>query len=139
MPRAGQGRRMEAENQIGATSSPQIKFVRFLDEKELAEIAAERAAANGDGSHEPPRYCHCAEIDNRWTSHPSGEISLRQLRRPTQRVDSRRGKDGHGQSLRCDYFSSSKGNPFLYRAILARMEFAKSSSPAAFARRSASE
>ena len=62
MPRAGQGRRMEAENQIGATSSPQIKFVRFLYEKELAEIAAERAAANGNGSHEPPRYWRCAEL-----------------------------------------------------------------------------
>ena len=62
MPRAGQDRRMEAENQIGATSSPQIKFVRFLYEKELAEIAAERAAANGNGSHEPPLYCHCAEL-----------------------------------------------------------------------------
>ena len=139
MPRSGQDGRVEAENQIGATSSPQIKFVRFLDEKELAEIAAERAAANGNGSHELPRYCHCAEIDNRWTSHFSAEISLLQLRRPTQRVDSRRGKGSHGQSLRCDYFSSPKGNPFLYSAILARMESAKSSSPAAFARRSASE
>jgi hypothetical protein len=62
MPRAGQDRRVEAENQIGATTSPQIKFVRFLYEKELAEIAAERAAENGNGSHEPPRYCHCAEL-----------------------------------------------------------------------------
>ena len=62
MPRAGQDRRMEAENQIGATTSPQIKFVGFLHEKELAEIAAERAAANGNGSHEPPLYCHCAEL-----------------------------------------------------------------------------
>lgn len=62
MPRAGQDRRVEAENQIGATTSPQAKFVRFLYEKEVAEIAAERAAANGNGSHEPPRYCHCAEL-----------------------------------------------------------------------------
>jgi hypothetical protein len=62
MPRAGPDRRVEAENQIGATTSPQIKFVRFLYEKELAEIAAEHAAANGNGSHEPLRYCHCAEL-----------------------------------------------------------------------------
>jgi len=53
---------MEAENQIGATTSPQIKFVGFLHEKELAEIAAERAAANGNGSHEPPRDWRCAEL-----------------------------------------------------------------------------
>jgi hypothetical protein len=62
MPRAGQDRRVEAGNQIGASTSPQIKFVRFLYEKELAEIAAKHAAANGNGSHEPLRYCHCAEL-----------------------------------------------------------------------------
>ena len=42
------------------------------------------------------------------------------------------------RSLWYDYFSPRKGDPFLYKAILARMESAKSSSPADFAMANAS-
>jgi hypothetical protein len=36
----------------------------FLFEQELAQIAAERARANGgNGSHEAPRFCWCRECE----------------------------------------------------------------------------